>query len=116
MIAKVHRVRIASLPPLESAYLRPSQWRHIDLNRALFAQSGGGRVDGSNERPSVCNFVQQAAYRARTKDEFKVSNSERGALCVTAKLAQQTTLWVRSDRDHRRRLAAHVRFCPKADE
>jgi transposase-like protein len=32
-----------------SAYLRPSQWRHIDLNRALFAQSGGGRVDGSND-------------------------------------------------------------------
>src|SRR5262245_12165465 len=51
MIAKVHRVRIASLPPLEvdAAYLRPSQWRHIDLNRALFAQSGGGRVDGSND-------------------------------------------------------------------
>src|SRR5262249_61388780 len=54
MIAKVYRVRITSLPPLEvdSAYLRPSQWRHIDLNRALFAQYGGGRVDGSNDTES----------------------------------------------------------------
>src|SRR5262249_21889449 len=59
MIAKVHRVRIASLPPLEvdAAYLRPSQWRHIDLNRALFAQSGGGRVDGSNDSLLPCRAV-----------------------------------------------------------
>jgi hypothetical protein len=30
--------------------------------------------------PVFATFVQQAAYRARTKDEFKVSNSEGAKL------------------------------------
>src|SRR5262249_36861589 len=53
-IAKVRRLNIASLPSPRGrwAYTGPSQWRHIDANGALFAQSGVGKVNGSPERAS----------------------------------------------------------------
>src|SRR5262249_13957300 len=45
-IAKVRRLNIACLPSPRGrwAYTGPSQWRHIDANGALFAQSGVGKV------------------------------------------------------------------------
>src|SRR5262249_29515234 len=45
-IEKVRRVSIEPLPSPrgEWAYSGPSQWRHIDANGALFAQSGVGKV------------------------------------------------------------------------
>jgi hypothetical protein len=70
MIAKVHRVRIVSLPPLEVD-------RHISARRNgatltqighCFAQSGGGRVDGSNERQLIRHLEDALALADEIED------------------------------------------------
>src|SRR5438876_2899019 len=44
MIAKVRNMQPSRPPRGGWGYLAGSQWRHIDLNGALFAQSGGGKA------------------------------------------------------------------------
>src|SRR5437016_9031780 len=43
-IAKVRSIQPSRPPRGGQGYITRSQWRHIDLNGALFAQSGGGKA------------------------------------------------------------------------
>src|SRR5262245_25632897 len=93
---------LACMPtvPCVWAYTDPSQWRHIDLNEALFAQSGGGKTTLFRtfpmRREELTRCMTHGAAASRRSLPFRgnsvdnpVSSQSRSAASADSPLLQE---------------------------